>query len=74
MEAYAETLSAHGVEYAKADLVEDFGWALLDIVTFMGIIGSTLDFRSARGLELSGTIMSRLWHAVDDNSALDLLD
>ena len=73
VEAYAETLSAQGVDYTTADLAEDFGWALLDIVTFMGIIGSTLDFRSARGLELSGTIMSRLWHAVEDNSALDLL-
>ncbi len=74
IEAYAETLSANGVAgYTVADCVEDFGWALLDIVTFVGIIGSTLDFHSARGLELSGTIMSRLWQAVEDNSALDLL-
>ncbi len=75
IEAYAETLHANGVEgYTTAECVDDFGWALLDIVTFVGIIGSTLDFRSARGLELSGIIMSRLWQAVEDNSALDLLN
>ena len=72
---YLETLSMNGVAgYTQMDCVEDFGWALLDIVTFVGIIGSTLDFRSARGLELSGTIMSRLWETLEDSSALDLLD
>ncbi|MCY4652902.1 MAG: hypothetical protein OXC95_07020 [Dehalococcoidia bacterium] len=74
MEAYAETLSAHGVNYTAADRAEDFCWALLDIVTFVGIIGSTLDFQSPRGLELSETILSRLWAAIEDSSALDLLD
>ncbi len=73
--AYVETLRAHGVEgYTEVECREDFGWALLDIVTFVGIIGSTLDFQSARGLELSGTIISRLWQTIEDNSALDLLD
>ena len=72
---YLEALSMNGVSgYTQMDCVEDFGWALLDIVTFVGVIGSTLDFRSARGLELSGTIMSRLWEALEDSSALDLLD
>ena len=75
VEAYVETLRAHGVEgYSTEDCREDFGWALLDIVTFVGIIGSTLDFQSSRGLELSQTIISRLWQAIEDNSALDLLD
>ena len=74
LEAYTETLSRHGVNYSAADGVEDFGWALLDIVTFVGIIGSTLDFQSPRGIELSGTILSRLWAAIEDSSALDLLD
>ena len=73
--AYVETLRAHGVEgYTVADCWEDFRWALLDIVTFVGIIGSTLDFQSSRGLELSGTIISRLWQTIEDSSALDLLD
>ena len=75
IEAYVETLREGGVEgYSVEDCREDFGWALLDIVTFVGIIGSTLDFQSARGLELSGTIISRLWRAIEDSSALDLLD
>ena len=72
---YVQALSETGVsEYSYSDCMEDFGWALLDVVTFMGIIGSTLDFQSKRGLELSETIMERLWSAVEDNSALDLLE
>ncbi len=73
LEAYADTLSTHGVDYTSSDRAEDFGWALLDIVTFVGIIGSTLDFQSPRGLELSETILSRLWAAIEDSSAVDLL-
>ena len=72
---YLESLSLNGVTgYTLEDCNEDFRWALLDIVTFVGVIGSTLDFQSERGLELANTIMSRLSHALDDNSALDLLD
>ena len=75
IEAYVETLREGGVEgYSMEDCREDFGWALLDIVTFVGIIGSTLDFQSSRGLELSGTIISRLWQTIEDSSALALLD
>ncbi len=73
LEAYADTLSANGVDYASENHAEDLGWALLDIVTFVGIIGSTLDFQSPRGLELSETILSRLWATIEDNSALDLI-
>lgn len=72
---YSESLSLNGVTgYTLEDCNEDFRWALLDIVTFVGVIGSTLDFQSDRGLELANTIMSRLSHALEDNSALDLLD
>ena len=72
---YLESLSLNGVTgYTLEDCNEDFRWALLDIVTFVGVIGSTLDFQPDRGLELANTIMSRLSHALDDNSALDLLD
>ena len=72
---YSESLSLNGVTgYTLEDCNEDFRWALLDIVTFVGVIGSTLDFQSDRGLELADTIMSRLFHALEDNSALDLLD
>ena len=75
MAIYLESLSLNGVTgYTLEDCNEDFRWALLDIVTFVGVIGSTLDFQSDRGLKLSNTIMSRLSHALDDNSALDLLD
>ena len=72
---YLESLSLNGVTgYTLEDCNEDFRWALLDIVTFVGVIGSTLDFQSDRGLELANTIMSRLSHALEDNSVLDLLD
>ena len=72
---YVYALSDMGISgYSYSDCMEDFGWALLDVVTFVGIIGSTLDFQSERGLELSGTIMERLWSAVEDSSALDLLE
>ncbi len=75
IETYVEELRANGVGgYTVADCVEDFRWALLDVVTFVGVIGSTLDFQSARGLELSGAIVSRLWASIEDNSALDLLN
>ena len=75
IEAYLETLRESGDEgYSADECREDFRWALLDIVTFVGIIGSTLDFQSSRGLELSGTIISRLWQAIEDSSALALLD
>ena len=75
MSVYLESLSLNGVTgYTLEACNEDFRWALLDIVTFVGVIGSTLDFQSDRGLELANTIMSRLSHALDDNSALDLLD
>ena len=73
LESYAETIAKRGINYSAADREEDFGWALLDIVTFVGIIGSTLDFQSPRGLELSETILSRLWAAIEDSSALDLI-
>ena len=43
-----------------AEFMLDFRIALLDIVTFVGIIAATLDFGSPRGLELSRVIMSRL--------------
>ncbi len=72
---YVQTLSDMGVSgYAYSDCMEDFAWALLDVVSFIGVIGSTLDFQSSRGLELSETIMARLWSAVEDSSALDLLE
>ena len=72
---YVHTLSDMGVSgYSYSECVEDFGWALLDVVTFIGVIGSTLDFQSDRGLELSETIMARLWSAVQDSSAIDLLE
>ena len=44
------------------------------MVTFLGIISSTLDFESGRGLQLSKLMLARLWAAIEDSSALDLLD
>ena len=75
IETYCEELVSQGVSgYSLAECREDFRWALLDMVTFLGIISSTLDFESGRGLQLSKLILARLWAAIEDNSALDLLN
>ena len=75
IETYCEELVAQGVQcYSPAECSEDFRWALLDMVTFLGIISSTLDFGSGRGLQLSKLMLARLWAAIEDNSALDLLN
>ena len=75
IETYCEELAAQGVSgYLLAECREDFRWALLDMVTFLGIISSTLDFESGRGLQLSKLMLFRLWNAIEDNFALDLLN
>ncbi len=74
IEKYCEELVAQGVSgYSLAECREDFRWALLDMVTFWGIISSTLDFQTGRGLQLSKLMLSRLWAAIEDSAALDLL-
>ena len=75
IETYRKALAACGVPgYSAVECTEDFRWGLLDMVTFLGIISSTLDFESGRGLQLSKLMLARLWAAIEDNSALDLLD
>ena len=75
IETYCEALAACGVPgYSAVECTEDFRWGLLDMVTFLGIISSTLDFESGRGLQLSKLMLARLWAAIEDSSALDLLD
>ena len=75
IETYCEALAAQGVSgYSPAECSEDFRWALMDMVTFLGIISSTLDFESGRGLQLSRLMLARLWAAIEDSSALDLLN
>ena len=72
---YLEALSAAGVDRrTPAEFMRDLRIALLDVVTFVGIIAATLDFGSPRGLELSRVIMSRLSAAIEDNEALEVLD
>ena len=74
IETYCEELVSQGVSgYSLVECHEDFRWALLDMVTFLGIISSTLDFESGRGLQLSKLMLARLWAAIEDNFALDLL-
>ena len=75
IESYVETLASCGVEgYSISDCLEDVRWALLDVVTFVGMIGAALDFGAGRGLELANLVMSRLWASLEDNRAVDLLD
>ena len=73
--SYVQTLASRGVEgYSTSECMEDFRWALLDIVTFIGMIGAALDFSAGRGLELANRVMSRLWASIEVNNALDLLN
>ncbi len=72
---YVETLASLGVEgYGTSECMEDFRWALLDVVTFIGVIGAALDFNEGRGLQLANLVMSRLWASLEYNRAIDLLD
>lgn len=73
--SYVETIASRGVEgYDMPECLEDFRWALLDVVSFVGMIGAALDFSEGRGLQLANLVMSRLWASLEDNRAVDLLD
>ena len=75
LDLYVETLASQGVNgYGKSECLEDFRWALLDVVSFVGIIGAALDFSEGRGLQLANLVMSRLWSSLEENRAIDLLD
>ena len=75
LELYVDTIAANGVtSYGMSDCLEDFRWALLDVVTFVGMIGAALDFGTGRGLQLANLVMSRLWASLEYNRAVDLLD
>ena len=76
VETYVQTLSDNGVTgYTITHCVEDFRWVLLDLVTFMGVLAAILEIKDTRrSLELRGEAIYRLWTAIQDNSALDLLD
>ena len=72
---YLETLASKGVDgYDMSECLTDFRWALLDVVTFVGMIGAALDFSEGRGLQLANLVMSRLWASLEANCAVDLLD
>ena len=73
--AYVDALSARGVVgYDAETCVEDVRRSLLDLVTFTGIIGATLDLNHERALQLAEMWMARLWATVADTRALELLD
>ena len=76
VETYVQTLSDNGVTgYTIAHCAEDIRWALLDLVTFMGVLAAILEIKDTRrSLELRAEILYRLQTAIQDNSALDLLD
>lgn len=75
IERYVTTLASRGVQgYGFPQCLEDFRWALLEVVTFVGMIGAALDFSEGRGLQLANLVMSRLWASIEDNRAVDLLD
>jgi hypothetical protein len=62
---YHDTLSASGVTgYTVQECHEDYGYALLDLVSFVTLLGSTLDFDSQRGARLATAINARLADAL----------
>lgn len=72
---YVDALTARGVVgYDEETCVEDIRWSLLDLVTFTGIIGATLDLGQERGLQLAEMWVARLWATVADTRALELLE
>ena len=72
---YVDALKARGVVgYDEETCIEDIRWSLLDLVTFTGIIGATLDLGQERGLQLAEMWLARLWATVADTPALELLD
>ena len=75
VDAYVGSLEESGVRgYTAATCLHDIRLSLLDIVVFVGIVGASLDFGSGRGLQLADAMMARVWAAVADNRALELLD
>ena len=72
---YVDALKARGiVGYDEETCIEDIRWSLLDLVTFTGIIGATLDLGQERGLQLAEMWVARLWATVSDTRALELLE
>ena len=62
---YHDTLLASGVSgYTLQDCHEDYGYALLDLVSFVTLIGSTLDFANERGAQIVSAIIGRLADAM----------
>lgn len=76
VETYVQTLSDNGVTgYTIAHCAKDIRWALLDLVTFMGVLAAILEIKDTRrSLELRAEILYRLQTAIQDNSALNLLE
>lgn len=72
---YVDALKARGVVgYNEETCIEDIRWSLLDLVTFTGIIGATLDLGQERGLQLAEMWVARLWATVADTRALELIE
>ena len=73
--AYVDALTARGVVgYDAETCLVDVRRSLLDLVTFTGIIGATLDLNHERALQLAEMWMARLWATVADTRALELLE
>jgi aminoglycoside phosphotransferase (APT) family kinase protein len=74
MERYLEGLARHGVQgYSRADLERDYRQALLGISCIPVIGGSGYDLDNARSHDLFAAIGSRLFQAIDDWDALEVL-
>ena len=74
MDRYFDGLASHGIQdYSRAQLESDYRLALLDISRIPVIGGASCDMSNPRNVALFSAIGSRLFQAVEDWDALDLL-
>jgi hypothetical protein len=74
MDRYFDGLTSHGVQdYSRAQLESDYRLALLDISRIPVIGGASCDMSNPRNVALFAAIGSRLFQAIEDWEALDLL-
>ena len=74
MDRYLDGLSRHGVTgYGRADLEHDFRKALLGISAIAVIGGGSFDDSNARSHALFSAVASRMFQAIEDWDAVEVL-
>ncbi len=71
---YHDTLVETGVTgYTVRDCREDYGYALLDLVSFVTLVGATFDLENERRTQIASAIVGRLADALTEVDAERLL-